>query len=397
MRRLQLLDLTGKPYKGWTRVLLHLLFWCLIFWYEAVRTNFMLKQVDVTFLLINLRKIATMMLLHYSFCYVAIPNILFRKKWLALLLYVIAAYLFMVLSLYYGLVLQRKYNLIPPYIEQFVTFYLQYDFFGTALDSIRLYNTITFYSTLFFTVMIKTTKDFFRSNMNSLRLEKEKLELEKDNTQLELNFLKAQINPHFFFNTLNNIYSLIEDKDEHAANTLLQLSDLMRYSLYDSNQHLIPLERECTFVKDYVELERIRHKNNVSISLSIRNERKKNLSIPPLILATFIENAFKHGVKSTIEASWVSIELEVQAATLVFVVKNSKPPKRVADGLPGGIGLFNVRRRLELLYPGHYSLQIQNGTTGFEVKLTMDLYEEVTQLRDYRRRAAGPRAVGKIH
>jgi LytS/YehU family sensor histidine kinase len=325
-----------------------------------------------------------------------IPKVLFKKKWVALLLYTGATYLFMVASLYYGFALQKKFDFVPAYIKQFVSFYLERDFFATAFDPIRMYNTITFYSTLFFTVMLKTTKDYFKSNLHGLHLEKEKLKLEKDNVQLELRFLKSQINPHFFFNTLNNIYSLIEDKDEHAASILLQLSDLMRYGLYESNQHLIPLERELKFVQDYVELERIRHKDNVSINLNIQN-RSKNLSIPPLILATFIENAFKYGINTTIGASWVTIDVAVEASTLVFKVENSKPLKLASEVTQGGIGILNVRRRLELLYPDHYTLQIRNSASYFSVALTVELYEEVIQLRDHRRRAPGARTFGEVH
>ncbi|MDJ1485606.1 histidine kinase [Cytophagaceae bacterium YF14B1] len=374
MKRPLSLPWVVNSYKGLLRILVHILFWLVIYGYEAVRTNFMLKQVDFVFVLINLKKVLTIVILHYSFCYLIIPKIVIRKKWIGLGIYLLAAHLFMVFSLYYGFVAQRYYHLVPSYIEQFVAFYLKYDFLATAFDYIRIYNTLTFYSTLFFTIMLKMTKDFFRSNVHAFELEKEKLRLEKDNIQLELKFLKSQINPHFFFNTLNNLYSLIEEKDQHAADILLKLSDLMRYSLYESNQQMIPLERESKFVQDYLELERIRHRDNVSITLNI-GRIPKNICIPPLILATFIENAFKHGIQSTIEPSWIQINIHVVESTLIFKIENSKPLRFASDVAQGGIGLLNVRRRLELLYPDAFKLQVHNQATIFSVELTVELYD----------------------
>lgn len=390
---------SGTPqgwYAGWRRVLIHLLFWVLVFFYEAVRTSFSLKELSLVFFLVTLRKVLTMMAVHYAFAYYVIPRVLLQARWVPFFLCLVLTYVFLIFTLYYGLWLQQYMNMVPVYNQQFVHFYLERSFSATLVDPIRMYNSITFYSILFSSLLLKTTKEFFRSSSERLNLEKQKLKLEKENIKLELSFLKSQINPHFFFNTLNNIYSLIEDKDEAAANILLQLSDLMRYTLYESNHSSIPLQHEVKFIRDYVELERIRHKHNVTINLHSK-ELAGNFEIAPLILINFVENAFKHGVKSTIAASQVDIRIELENGTLLFFVQNSKPDRLSRDGIHGGIGLLNARRRLELIYPGQHELTIKNEPALYTVCLKIELHEKNNQLRDSRRRAAGPRTHREVH
>ncbi len=383
-----LLELNQKRYKGWFRAGVHLLFWLFIFLYEAVQTSFSVKKLDLLFIGITLREVVTIMVIHYAFAYYAVPRLLLRGRWFYFLICTAAACVFAVASFYYALYYLRLHGLTPVYMKPFSDFYLQYGFWATVADPIHLYNTILFYPSLFFTLLIKTTKSFFESSVQRINLEKEKLKLEKENMRLELNLLKSQINPHFFFNTLNNIYSLVEDKDELAASIILRLSDLMRYSLYESNQDAIPLVQELNFIQNYVELEKIRHKEYVSITLRT-GEIPRNLVIPPLILVTFVENAFKHGVKTTIEASRVNIDVQVNGNELAFFIENSKPQKLSRDATHGGIGLVNVHRRLDLIYPGRYQLLIKNEPTTYTVDLKIKLHENVPELRHSGRRAVG--------
>ncbi|CAA9285725.1 MAG: Putative signal transduction histidine kinase [uncultured Cytophagales bacterium] len=383
-----LLELNQKRYKGWFRVWVHLLFWLFIFLYEAVQTSFAIKEIGFLFIGITLREVMTMMVIHYAFAYYVVPKLLLKGRWFYFLICAAAAYVFAVASFYYALYYLRLHGLTPVYVKPFSDIYLQYGFWATVADPIRMYNTILFYTTLFFTLLIKTTKSFFESSAQKINLEKEKLKLEKENMRLELNLLKSQINPHFFFNTLNNIYSLVEDKDELAASIILRLSDLMRYSLYESTHDTIPLSHELNFIQNYVELERIRHKEYVSITLRT-GEIPRNLAIPPLILVTFVENAFKHGVKTTIEASWVNIDVQVNSNELAFFIQNSKPHKLSRDAFHGGIGLVNVHRRLDLLYPGRYQLLVKNEPATYTVDLKIKLHDNVPELRHSGRRAVG--------
>ena len=379
-------------YNRWFRVGMHALFWLFIFFYEAVQTSFAFKEVGTLFVIYTLREVLTLMVLHYSFAYYVIPRLALKGKWLYFIACLAGAYVLMVASFYYTLMFLDLYGMLPDSIRPFAGFYLKYSFGATLVEPIRMYNTILFYSTLFFTLLLKTLKSSFESSAQQVSLEKEKLKLEQENVKLELNLLKSQINPHFFFNTLNNIYSLVEDKDELAANIILRLSDLMRYSLYESNHDTIPLQQELNFIENYVALEKIRQKGYVSITFRNQNPGRKiegDLFIPPLILVTFVENAFKHGVKTTIEASWVNIEFGVLNNELSFFVQNSKPQRPSRDAVPGGIGLLNVGRRLDLMYPDRYQLLIRNEPTSYTVDLKIKLHEHASILRNSGRRTVG--------
>ncbi len=383
-----LLELHQKRYKGWFRAGVHLVFWLFIFCYEAVQTSFSVKELGLLFIGVTLREVITIMVIHYAFAYYVVPKLLLKGRWFYFLICAAAACVFAVASFYYALYYLRLHGLTPVYMKPFSDFYLQYGFWATVADPIRMYNTILFYPSLFFTLLIKTTKSFFAASTQKINLEKEKLKLEKENMRLELNLLKSQINPHFFFNTLNNIYSLVEDKDELAASIILRLSDLMRYSLYESAHDTIPLSHEINFIQNYVELERIRHREYVSITLRT-GEILPNLAIPPLILVTFVENAFKHGVKTTIEASRVHIDVRVEGNEMTFFIQNSKPQKLSRDAIHGGIGLVNVHRRLDLMYPGRYQLLVKNEPHTYTVDLKIKLHENVPELRHSGRRAVG--------
>jgi sensor histidine kinase YesM len=383
-----LIELCQRKYRGWSRVAVHMVFWLSIFFYEAVQTSFAIKEIGILFVIYTLREVLTIIILHYAFAYFIIPRILMKGKWVYFGISLLAAYVLMVSGFYYTLYCLKLYGLLPDPIKAFSDFYLKYSFRATLTDPIRAYNTVLFYSTLFFTLLIKTTKRSFEFSVQKVNLEKEKFKLERENLRLELNLLKSQINPHFFFNTLNNIYSLVEDKDELAASIILRLSDLMRYSLYESNHDLIPLQQELNFIQNYVELEKIRQKGCVSITYQI-DKIPAHLSTPPLILVTFVENAFKHGVKTTIDASWVNIRVHVEGNELSFCIQNSKPHKRSRDVKPGGIGLANVRRRLDLTYPDRYKLLIQNEPDSYTVDLKLKLHENVPDLRNSRRRTVG--------
>jgi two-component system LytT family sensor kinase len=199
------------------------------------------------------------------------------------------------------------------------------------------------------------------------------IKLERDNINLELNFLKSQINPHFLFNTLNNVYSLVLHKNDKAADAVLKLSDLMRYNLYDSNTPQIDLVKEINFFRNYVELERMRHSSRAQIDLELEGDFEK-FQVAPLIIFPFIENAFKYGIDSSMSSAWVKMKLALEGNRLFVLVRNSKNPKRKQKpGLVGGIGIANSKKRLDLLYRDKHSLIINDEETSFSVHLEIIL------------------------
>jgi two-component system, LytTR family, sensor kinase len=203
--------------------------------------------------------------------------------------------------------------------------------------------------------------------------EKERKESEKERLNSELAFLKNQINPHFFFNTLNNIYSLVQLNVDDGQKAILQLSKLMRYLLYETDQEQNPLNQEIGFMQNYIELMKLRLSEKVALSV-ILPEEFSDLSIPPLLFLPFIENAFKHGI-SYRKPSFINILMRVDEEKIHFECSNSIGSKGEELFKPGpGIGLENVKKRLGLLFPGRHSLWIQPKGESFEVILNIFMH-----------------------
>jgi hypothetical protein len=199
-------------------------------------------------------------------------------------------------------------------------------------------------------------------------------ELEQDKVTSELSFLKAQINPHFFFNTLNNIYALTLVNADVAGKAIHQLSRMMRYLLYDTQQGQTLLSQEIAFVKDYISLMQLRLTDMVKVTFN-SPASFKDMPLAPMIFLPFVENAFKHGVSSTLPSN-ISITIEQKGNLLDLTVKNSIINDiSVSLDTNSGIGLVNTRRRLDLLYPGKYKLDINelNADNEYTVHLTLDL------------------------
>jgi sensor histidine kinase YesM len=274
----------------------------------------------------------------------------------------------------------RRWILYIPFILTLIAFFswINYSFFDRwSVSVLPDYFFISYFTwgevVLFFSVyiiitsLLKLSKSWFVVS----ELRKELLEKEKQKTEVELKALKAQINPHFFFNTLNNIYSMALDKDERLPATILQLSELMRYFLYESGDNFVPLEKELAVLNNYIALQKIRTGKTTDIDFRCAGDISGQ-SIAPLLLATFLENAFKHSGGA--EKDFVSAEIRIEKNKLNFTVENSKgKADTVKEKENRGLGLENIRRQLELLYPGKYFLEIKNLPDRFFVQLQLDL------------------------
>ncbi len=199
--------------------------------------------------------------------------------------------------------------------------------------------------------------------------EKVKNALENEKLIAELAFLKSQINPHFLFNTLNNIYSLAYQHSEKTPEAILKLSEIMRYMLYESNDDMVELSKEINYLQNYIELQRLRFKNQAFVNLII-NGQAGNQKIMPLVLISFVENAFKHGVATQVEHP-IDILINIEGDKLRFKVSNKTAQQNKDD--TGGIGLPNVKRRLELFYKNRYHLQINQQAGFYTSELVVDL------------------------
>ena len=201
-------------------------------------------------------------------------------------------------------------------------------------------------------------KLYFKSRNDQKKLK----QLEQENLQQQLEYLKYQINPHFFMNTLNNIHALVDIDPEKAKDTILELSKMMRFILYEGDKKGVPLSKEFEFIRTYIQLMKLRYTDKVRISVDLPSEAPDKV-VPPLMLISFVENAFKHGISYQRE-SFIDIKVEI-SDKLFFSCRNSKADKPNEE--KGGVGLQNVKQRLNLLYDNNYTLNIQDGTDFYSV------------------------------
>jgi sensor histidine kinase YesM len=201
----------------------------------------------------------------------------------------------------------------------------------------------------------------------------QKLRIEKQ--EAELNYLKSQTNPHFLFNTLNNIYSLARDKSDLAPESILRLSGILRFMLYETGGEYIPIEQELKIINDYIELEKLRYDDSLHIGFKYTLDDIKQ-PIPPLLLIPFVENAFKHGVSETRDKPFIDIFLSSDKKQLEFIVKNSVEGSPVEGPVKENIGLSNIRRQLELLYKV-YDLSLEQNEKVFTATLKINLASHV--------------------
>jgi sensor histidine kinase YesM len=210
-------------------------------------------------------------------------------------------------------------------------------------------------------------------NYQKLKRSAQQLRIEKQ--EAELNYLKSQTNPHFLFNTLNNIYSLARDKSDLAPESILRLSKILRYMLYETGGAYIAVEQELKILNDYIALEKLRYDESLHINFNYDVEDMKQ-AIPPLLLMPMVENAFKHGVSETRGNPFVDIHLSIKHRQLVFLVKNSDETYTGNGILKENIGLANLRRQLELLY-NDFSLDVNRGQSAFTASLKINLASHV--------------------
>ena len=243
------------------------------------------------------------------------------------------------------------------------------NYYEDAYTNTKMMSAAVLISDFINTFMIMLVALLLRISVNWFRDQKVKSEMLYQQQTQELALLKAQVNPHFFFNTLNNIYSLVYRKSDDAPAALLKLSEIMRYMLYDSKSDRVPLPKELAHLENYLELEKLRLKDNDFISYKVEGVPDNKL-VPPMLLLSFVENAFKHG-KKRVENPGITIHLKCEDDRLKFMVANYTLGEKAGNNGSGGIGLKNISRRLEILYPGSHSLHILNESYQYVVNLEL--------------------------
>ena len=202
--------------------------------------------------------------------------------------------------------------------------------------------------------------------------EQRNLQLQKENTDAQLQLLTAQVHPHFLFNTLNNIFSQAQPESPKSAKMIMGLSDILRYILYEGQKPLVPLKQELLMITEYINLEKIRYGNKLDVHVLIP-DKTDDIYIAPLLLLPFVENCFKHGASNMLQSPWINLTVEMKDTTLVMKLMNGKAPLTGNGQNKTGIGINNVKQRLDLLYKDKHDLQIREDEEVFVVDLRVEL------------------------
>lgn len=297
------------------------------------------------------------MFLSYSLIYFVVPRLLLKGKYLPSLAAVIALFVMTaIISTCVGLYLLVPLRSVLLGNTPYPIHVYEINFFLGLLAGLRGGITIGGIA-----AAIKLSKYWYLKEQRNLQLQKE-------NISSQLQLLKAQVHPHFLFNTLNNIYANTQATSPAASGMIMGLSQILRYMLYECNQPLVPLKHELAMLKEYIALEQTRYGNGLDVHVDLPSV-ENNLAIAPLILLPFVENCFKHGTSKMLEQPWISLQLSVDDNWLRMKLLNGKmensPPSE------NGIGLANVTKRLELLYPGKYELTLHDEPEVYIVNLKL--------------------------
>jgi len=201
--------------------------------------------------------------------------------------------------------------------------------------------------------------------------QKEKLEIENRTLQSELSLLKAQIHPHFLFNTMNNLYALSVSQSEKTSEGIAKVSDLLRAVLYDCNEVFIEFEKEVLLIRNYLDLQKLRYDDRLALEFEIEGDAS-GMRVAPMLFITFIENCFKHGSSNDPDLPWIRIFFRISGSIITFSAANSKPAVAHVFADKGGIGVENVKKRLEILYRNNYELDISEADLYYKVELTLN-------------------------
>lgn len=338
------------------RILSHCLFWLgFLFFYTSTKSDYVDYQ---SFLFVYAWKIFAQAVGAYVLIYIIIPNTLNKKK------HVFFATLSLSwLYLVFTFLMLLKYYYLEPKFPGFFDYWLGHKMSITE----RLTSFKLIFGEFSFITYPTVIMGFIRFYKHQQRLSK----IEEEKKSMELKILKSQLNPHFLFNTLNNLYTLTLKKDDKAPEVIAKLSEILDYILYRCNENYVFIDKEVLLLDNYISLEKLRY-NEKRLVLNFNKEITYNTKISPLILLTFLENAFKHGVINEANLATIDISLFANETRIEFKIYNSKPQNETSSkAVTENIGLTNVKKQLNLMYPQKHILELEDTDTLFEVKLTL--------------------------
>lgn len=363
-------DYAGKVYRHkYGRWGLHVLFWVFFFGARWYINNISLNPYKVYqkgIVLSNLYVTVTTAVTYYLLVYLVYERLYRRKKYIAAVLsFILLVVFYTTLDFICEALLmrdQRWAQLVQTNAQEY------YQYLQRSFPDILLSRVLSL-GILYPLFMNLTLPLFIRIILAYNREQLQTLELARQNVQLEFNFLKSQVNPHFLHNTLNNIYSLIiHDKKTEAAGTVARLSAFMRYSMHDAGMDKVPAAKEIQLMQDYIELEKIRL-NYTQVQSHFETDKTGYL-LPPLLLIPLLENAFKYSADS--KGAAITVKLSIENDQLIFQCNNNFDPQ-AATATKTGIGLTNVKKRLEQYYPGRFSYTVSTANNVYSVNLSISL------------------------
>ncbi len=344
----------------WNPVFIHILAWTIVFLFPLLfieRVESMRRIHDFSLMRFYIQPISIAIVFYINYLWL-IDRVLFRKKPVQFILYNL------LLIVVANVVIYLVHHMLLP--NEFIPRHPGPGPRPPRPVFVQWQDSITLALMVGLSVAIKMTQKWIVT-------EKERQQLEQERTEAELKNLKNQLNPHFLFNTLNNIYSLIAISPDRAQSAVLELSKMLRYVLYENTQPYVPMEKELEFNHNYIELMRLRLARHVKVEVDMPRGLCRGYQIAPLLFITLIENAFKHGTSAT-EPSFVKIVMsEPSQGVIECHIENSCFPKNESDKSGSGIGLKNLSRQLELLYPGKYTLHAESDARVYRSSLTIDL------------------------
>jgi len=353
------------------RIKRHVVFWIvwlLYFGFLHAANSFGLKEIyyfqNIPYAMLeSLLLLMPHLFLTYLLLLFVLPRYLMKGKYLVSILWVI---ILVIITAFINLNLTSKIN--PPVLSNILPpqFHVNTQRQASASFFMGLVNAFKGgISIAAIAVSIKMIKFWYLKEQRNLQLVKE-------NTEAQLQLLTAQVHPHFLFNTLNNIYSQTQTTSPTGSKMIMELSDLLRYILYEGRKQLVPLKMELQMVLEYINLEKIRYGNKLDVHYLI-TDNTEDIFIAPLLLIPFVENCFKHGASNILQHPWINLTIELKDTTLVMKLMNGKPPTVPENDGRQGIGINNVRKRLELLYQDVHELLIREEEEVFVVDLKVKL------------------------
>jgi len=341
------------------RIWQHISFWLIILFIAPISSEGGIDEAIQAFIF-RIVNLPIKILAAYFLTYFLIPNFFQKKQYsLSILLFLLFTYVFTVL-----------YRINNIYVAETLAGYTDKESILEIMTSFK-WTVLAYFERLYRVALLflifKTVKDQVLKKQQIERLEKEK-------TTAELNFLKAQIHPHFLFNTLNNLYALTLDKSDDAPEVVAKLSEMLDYMLYQCNEPKTLISKEIELLEHYIDLEKLRYGDRLELNFQYKIDNP-NSQIAPLILISLVENAFKHGVSGALQKPEIQIDLEVKNKVLHMHVFNTKAANVQSDAMnyKEGIGVKNIQRQLDLVYPKRYEWKVKEGEESYEVNLKIEL------------------------